>query len=633
MTHGEIREKFLKFFESQPRNHKRVDSSSLLPDDPSVLFTTAGMQPMIPYLLGKAVPPSSRIANSQKCFRAQDIEEVGDNRHTTFFEMLGNWSFGDYWKEEQLSWWFEFVTEELGLDPSKLYVTVFSGGAGVEEDITSRNKWTELFNTKGIKAQYTSLDTLKNASKKGMESDQRIFGYGVEKNWWSRSGGPEKMATGEPGGPDSEMFYRFDDVEHNKAFGEKCHPNCDCGQFMEIGNSVFMEFQKREGGGFEKLPQRNVDFGGGLERMTAAANNESDIFKSNIFAPIIHDLEYITGKKYEQEARRFRIIADHLRAATHLIDAGVRASNKAQGYMLRRLIRRSIFLMSQLGFQADWYKDIVYRVIYDSDDTIDEDQHSIARDVVDEEAKKFYQTIRNGEKEINKVAKIDAKIAFNLYQNHGFPFELTEEIARERGQKVEYGEFRKEFEKHQEISKAGLEKKFGGHGLLLDTGELKAANEEELKKVTRLHTATHMLQAALRKVLGDEVHQAGSDITAERLRFDFSFARKMTAEEIEKTENIINNKIKEDLKVSYVELPIEEAKKTDALYFFSSRGGSASGGKEKYPDRVKVYSVGDFSKEFCGGPHVTHTAEIGQFKILKEEAVSTGTRRIRATVL
>lgn len=579
----------MKFFED--RGHKIVPSSSLLPDDPSVLFTTAGMQPMIPYLLGEKHPQGARVADSQKCFRAQDIEEVGDNRHTTFFEMLGNWSFGDYWKKEQLSWVFKFLTKEIGIDPQNLYVTVFEGNDQVPRDTESADIW------------------------KTMLPEAHISYYGVEKNWWSRSGTPDKMPAGEPGGPDSEMFYDFGDTgQHDPAtYGPKCHVNCDCGRYLEIGNNVFMEYQKQTDGSFKSLPQKNVDFGGGLERITAASENQADIFLTSTHKAIIDAI----GIPYAEHRRELRIIADHMKAAIFLIAEGATPSNKAQGYIVRRLLRRAIRYAKILNLPPNFYE----RVLDAIPDL--ETEPGLILNVIQGEYEKFHKTLEQGEREIAKYKLLDAKIAFDLYQSFGFPFELTEEIARERGQRVEYGEFRKEFEKHQITSRAGLEKKFGGHGLLLDTGELKAANEDELKKVTRLHTATHMLQAALRKVLGDEVRQAGSDITAERLRFDFTFSRKMTPEEIGQVEKLINDAVAQDLKVSYEELPIEEAKKTGALYFF----------KEKYPERVKVYSVGDFSKEFCGGPHVSHTDEIGQFKIVKEESVSTGTRRIRATVL
>ena len=624
MTHSEIREKFLKFFES--RGHKIVPSSSLLPSDPSVLFTTAGMQPMIPYLLGEIHPEGKRVANSQKCFRAQDIEEVGDNSHTTFFEMLGNWSFGDYFKKEQLSWIFDFLVNEAKINPQNLYVTVFAGNNQIPRDAESVEIWKELFKKVDIEA----VD-LENAEQEGVR-DGRIFYYGDKKNWWSLSGTPQEMAVGQPGGPDSEMFYDFGDSgQHDpKIYGKACHVNCDCGRFLEIGNNVFMKYRKNEDGSFAELPQPNIDFGGGLERMTTASQNQPDIFLSDAFWPIIEKLEETSKKKYEGDNKRnFRIIADHLKASIMLIADGATPSNKLQGYVVRRLIRRAmryaLLLEGQnvvpLFMAAGETVIDMYSGDNDTFSNLKSDKNMIMKVILDEVGQ-FSKTLNTGLKEISKIKELDAKNAFTLYETFGYPFELTEEIARERGQHVEYGEFRKEFKKHQEKSRAGAEKKFGGHGLLMDTGELKAGNEEELKKATRLHTATHLLHASLRKVLGIEVHQAGSDITPERLRFDFTFPRKMTPEEIKQVEDMVNEAVQKDYPVTKEEMSYEDAIKLGAMAFF----------KLKYPPKVNVYSVGDFSKELCGGPHVSHSAEIGKFKITKEEAVSAGVRRIRAIV-
>ncbi len=617
MTHSQIREKFLKFFES--RGHKIVPSSSLLPTDPSVLFTTAGMQPMIPYLLGEIHPEEKRVANSQKCFRAQDIEEVGDNRHTTFFEMLGNWSFGDYFKQEQLNWMFDFLTNEVKIDPKNLYVTVFAGNNQIPRDTEAVQIWKELFKKVGIEA----VD-LENAEQEGMRNG-KIFYYGDKKNWWSLSGTPEEMTVGQPGGPDSEMFYDFGNTgQHDsKIYGKVCHVNCDCGRFLEIGNNVFMKYRKNEDSSFTELPKPNIDFGGGLERMTAASENQSDIFLTSSFVAIIDMMDLISKKSYreadESTKKSYRIIADHCKAATMLLSEDLVPSNKAQGYVLRRLLRRAIFHGQKIGFLSlDSIAELVIEVYYPELAS----KKPFVVEQINTEEQKFIKTLNTGSKEAYQRKVLDAKIAFDLYQNHGYPFELTEEIARERGQRVEYGEFRKEFEKHQEKSRAGAEKKFGGHGLLMDTGELKAGNEEELKKATRLHTATHLLHAALRKVLGIEVHQAGSDITPERLRFDFTFPRKLTPEEIKEVEDMVNEAVQKDYPVTKEEMAYKDAIKSGAMAFF----------KLKYPPRVNVYSVGDFSKELCGGPHVSHSAEIGRVKIVKEEAVSSGVRRIRATV-
>jgi alanyl-tRNA synthetase len=619
MTHSQIREKFLKFFES--RGHKIVPSSSLLPTDPSVLFTTAGMQPMIPYLLGKVHPAGKRVANSQKCFRAQDIEEVGDNRHTTFFEMLGNWSFGDYFKKEQLNWIFNFLINEIKINPQNLYVTVFSGNDQIPRDTESVQIWKELFKKVGIEA----VD-LENSEQEGVR-DGRIFYYGDKKNWWSLSGTPEEMAVEQPGGPDSEMFYDFGDTgQHDpKIYGRVCHVNCDCGRFLEIGNNVFMEYQKENDGSFKLLPQKNIDFGGGLERMTAASQNQPDIFLTDSFWSIIEKLEEISNKKYEGDTKRnFRIIADHIKAAIILIADGATPSNKLQGYIVRRLIRRAMRYARLLDEQK-----IVPLFMAAGDAVIsmysnlDRDGNTIMRVLLDEVGR-FSKTLNAGLKEIAKIEELNAKNAFNLYETFGYPFEMIEEIARERGQKVEYGEFRKEFEKHQEISRAGAEKKFGGHGM--KEGDLTAGDAEEMKKKTRLHTATHVVVAALEKVLGQKLPQTGSDITAERLRFDFNFPRKMTLEELKKAEDMSNDVVAKDLPVTFEEVDVEEAFKSGATGAF----------KHKYSNRVKVYSIGQpgsyFSRELCGGPHVSHTGEIGHIKIVKEESVSGGNRRIRATV-
>lgn len=632
MTHQEIRQKFLNFFKEQ--GHAIVPSSSLVSEeDITTLFTGSGMQPLLPYLLGKPHPAGTKIANSQKSFRAEDIEEVGDNRHTTFFEMLGNWSFGEYWKEDQLSWFFEFLTKTVGLQPERLYVSVFSGERGIEKDKDSIAIWQKLFASKNIPALYAQMDSIEEGAGRGMKPDERIFGYGVQKNWWSRSGSPDQMPVGEPGGPDSEVFYDFG-TPHDEKYGKYCHPNCDCGRYLEIGNSVFMEFRKKANGDLEKLLQRNVDFGGGLERITAASENQPDIFLTSPFKKIIAAVQEVISNRLPEEnyandknrRRTYRIIADHIKAAAFLIADGVTPSNKLRGYVLRRLIRRAIRYARLPGisvarpFLAGIAK-VVIEMYGEAYPELTAKKESILIQITQEE-EGFGKTVAAGLKEVGKQRVLDGTIAFNLYQTYGFPFELTEEIARERGQSVVYGEFRGEFEKHQEKSRASAKKKFGGHGLLLDTGELKAANEEEIKIVTRLHTATHLLHAALRQVLGLDVKQAGSDITAERLRFDFTFPRKLTPEEIRRVEDLVNDIVYRNIEVKKKEMLYEEAMKTGASSFF----------KLKYPPRVNVYSVGDFSKELCGGPHVNRTGEIGKFKIKKEEAVSAGFRRIRAIV-
>ena len=521
MTHTEIRQKFLDFFKA--RGHVIVPSSSLLPDDPSVLFTTAGMQQFKKYYTNPELAPSPNVASIQKSMRTSDIDEVGDESHLTFFEMLGNFSFGGYFKKEAIEFAHEFITQEMGLKID--YISVYL------DDAESEKIWI-------------AIDPFLAVKKMGKKD-----------NWW----GP----TGDEGpcGPTTEIYVNG----------------------IEIWNVVFNEFFQDKSGNLEKLKHPGIDTGMGLERLAMVAQGVSTIFDTDLFDLNAPDLQ-------TYDLRTKRIIADHARAVTALVQEGLVPSNKDRGYVLRRLIRR----MVSFGYHMNL-------------------------DVYREEAQKFSKTLKAGLRELKKTPHLDAPAAFRLYESYGLPFEVMRDVSPELSRAA----FDEEFKKHQAKSREGSVKKFGGHGLLLDTGELKAANEEELKKVTRLHTATHMLQAALRKVLGDEVRQAGSDITAERLRFDFTMSRKLTIVEIKDIEKLINDAIAQDLPVTYEELPIEEAKKTGALYFF----------KEKYPDRVKVYSVGDFSKEFCGGPHVTHTGEIGKFKILKEEAVSTGTRRIRATVL
>ncbi len=614
MTSAEIRQKYLDFFKA--RGHAVVPSASLVPvNDPSTLFTSAGMQAMIPYLLGEPSPHGKRVVNSQKSFRSQDIEEVGDNRHTTFFEMLGNWSFGDYFKQEQLSWFFEFLTKEVGLDPHRLYVSVFAGNEQIPRDTEAAAIWKQLFAGVGI----TALD-LDNAEEQGIR-DGRIFYYGEKKNWWSRSGTPSHMPAGEPGGPDSEVFYEFSDIKHDPTYGPVCHVNCDCGRFLEIGNSVFMEYQKQADGSFKPLPQRNVDFGGGLERITAASQETPDIFKIDSFTPLIWKLSELSGKSYEgTDQRNFRIIADHIKASVMLIADGVVPSNKTQGYVLRRLIRRAIRYGQMLGIAHEFLAELAHEVIAIYQDIypdIRDNDSQIIETLVDEE-EKFAKTINKGLKEIEKLSELDGAIAFKLYETYGFPFELTEEIARERGQQVEYGQFRTEFEKHQDQSRSAATAAGMFKGGLADHSEI----------VVRYHTATHLLHQALRTVLGDHVIQKGSNITAERTRFDFSHPDKLTPQQIQQVEALVNDWIKRDLPVHREVMSLQAARDLGAIGAFG----------EKYSDTVSVYTVQDpvsgevVSREFCGGPHVTHTGEIGHFKIVKEEAVSAGTRRIKAII-
>ncbi len=609
MTANDIRTSYLSFF--QNHGHAVIPSAPLVPEnDPTTLFNSAGMQPLIPYLLGQAHPLGKRLVNSQKSFRSQDIDEVGDNRHQTFFEMLGNWSLGDYFKKEQLPWVFEFFTEELHLDASRLYVTVFEGNDSVPKDEESVSLWKELFSTVGIDAKL----------------GERIFTYPARKNWWSRSGEPDHMAPGEPGGPDSEVFYDFGEElklhEQSPWSQERCHPNCDCGRFLEIGNSVFMQYKKNEDGTLVELPQKNVDFGGGLERLNAAVNNLRDVFQTDSFSSIIRVLEETSRSEYGKESkstRAMRIIADHMRASVMMIADGVIPSNKTQGYVLRRLVRRALLYGRDLGVWGNWeyLGSLVAPVaqIYAGVYPTVKKQQGMIEDVVKDEAKRFGKSVEKGLREIEKLPTVDGKQAFILYETYGFPWELTEEIARGRGQDVNRQQFEDEFKKHQELSRTAA------------AGMFKGGLADHSVQTTRLHTATHLLHKALRTILGTHVSQKGSNITVERLRFDFSHPVKITPDELKKIESMVNDAISANYPVTMVTLGKEEALKSGALGFFV----------EKYGDQVKVYTVGDpqgawFSREICGGPHVSFTGELGHFTIIKEEAVSAGVRRIYANV-
>jgi len=600
-----IRDKFIKFFVD--RGHKEIPAAPLVPEnDPTTLFTSSGMQPLVPYLLGQEHPEGKRLVNSQPSFRAEDIEEVGDNRHTTFFEMLGNWSLGDYFKKEQIPWFFEFLTEELKLDAQRLHVTYFEGDSSIPKDEETFTIWKSL----GI-------------------SEDRVYPYGIDKNWWSRSGSPEKMPIGEIGGTDSEVFYEFPQVTHDPKFGDKCHPHCDCGHFMEIGNSVFIEYKKTENG-FEKLPNKNVDFGGGLERLTAAANATPDVFQTDLFSEAIKSLEAIRklGGTYKENPVPYRIILDHLRAAIFMVADGVEPTNKLQGYMLRRLIRKAMLKARELGMEQDeWLSNVFALLVVPYIHAYPNFEDKVRIEVITHEVDKFRKTIKEGLKEVEKIKDIDGKKAFDLYQTFGFPYEVTEELFREKGQEIDREQFREEFEKHRELSRTA------------SAGMFKGGLADHSEVVTKYHTATHLLHQALRDVLGPEVFQKGSNITSERLRFDFSFDRKVTPEEIQQVENIINDKIKQDLKVDHMIIGLEKAKGMNAIGLFN----------EKYADKVSIYGVGPgfsldpdaldkrdrggyYSLEFCGGPHVEHTGVIGKIKLVKEEAISSGIRRIRAVL-
>ncbi|HWB38919.1 MAG TPA: alanine--tRNA ligase [Candidatus Saccharimonadales bacterium] len=624
MTAQEIRKSYLDFFVE--RGHKVIPRAQLVPlNDPTTLFTGSGMQPLIPYLLGEPHQDGVRLVDSQTCLRAQDIEEVGDNRHTTFFEMLGNWSLGDYFKAEQLPWFFEFLTDKVGLDPNKIYVTCFAGypDLDIPKDTEAAEIWTKLFDDKGVEAKQVVLGSEEAGYEKGMQGG-RIFFYD-DKNWWCRGGKVATMPAGEPGGPDSEVFYEFDFIEHDPKWGKNCHPNCDCGRFMEIGNSVFMEYIKTDTG-FEKLPKQNVDFGGGLERIAAAQLNSPDVFKISILQPIIDKLEAVSGKTYDSHTESMRVIADHLRAATFLAVDGVSPSNKEQGYVMRRLVRRAIRFAFELGIEQNFLEQIVPVIagLYADDYPEVKANRDKVIEVLTKEEKVFRQTLRKGIQEFSRHAgeELTGETVFKLYDTYGFPTELTFEEAFKQDvpvAKTAKADFEKLMKEQRERSQTASKGTFKG-GLGGQTMQHK-----------KYHTATHLMYQALRDVLGDHVVQNGSNITEERLRFDFSHPDKMTPEQIKQVEDIVNEQIKNDLKVSFEEYPTKVA--------IEEKGALGQFG-DRYGDTVKVYKmIADgadkpFSFEICGGPHVDHTAQLTEggkkFKIIKEESSSAGIRRIKA---
>lgn len=614
MTAREIIDIYLSFFEK--RGHTKIAGAALVPlNDPTTLFTSSGMQPLISYLLGQEHPSGKRLVDVQNCFRAQDIDEVGDNRHTTFFRMLGNWSLGDYFKTEQLPWFWEFLTKELGLDPNRLYVTVFEGNQDVAKDETAIAIWKDLFKQSGI------------------NPEGRISEYGVEKNWWSRSGTPDKMPIGEPGGPDSEVFYDFGDElrlhENSQWKNEKCHVNCDCGRFMEIGNSVFMQYKKTETG-FEELPQQNVDFGGGVERLVAATENQVDVFQTSLFKPIIRSIEAITQKAYASNKESMRIIADHFVAAIFITSNKVLPSNKEQGYLLRRLIRRGLdHLHALVGNNnakiAVLVEDIIAEYVKTDPDLAVE--YEFIRYTIYEEVNKYEHTKQEAKRFIEKKYKrtgdellgtteITPADAFLLYTTHG----LSPTQIKSLGYTFDEQKFAELMEQHQNLSRTQSAGKFKGG--LADTQEL----------TIKGHTATHLLHQAIRDLLGTDVYQSGSNITAERVRFDFNFDRKLTDEEIKSLEQTVGEKIKDDLPVHFEMLPLQKAKELHAIGLFG----------DKYDAVVKVYFIGGsgkdgdydnmYSKEFCGGPHVARTREIKSFKITKQEKLGQGLMRLYAVV-
>ena len=578
----EIRNKYLNFFERH--GHKVIPSAPLIPEnDPSVLFNTAGMQPLVPYLLGQKHPEGTRLTDYQKCVRTNDIDEVGDNRHLTYFEMLGNWSLGDYFKEESIAMSFEFLTKELNIPAEKISVTCFAGDSDCPKDEVAAEAW-----------------------KKAGIPEERIYFFGKDDNWW---------IAGEEGpcGPDTEMFY---DTGKPKC-SEECNPSCDCGKYVEIWNNVFMEYYKDKNG-YRKLEQQNVDTGLGLERMTMLLEGKKTPFETELFAPVMDKLTELQ-KVDSIEARR--IVAEHLRASIMIISDGGRPSNVDRGYILRRLLRRMTRYLNKLDIDLTNLPELVniaIDAILELYPELEAKKQEIT-DVIVAEKDKFIKTLKNGEREFDKVASrakangkdtIETESVFTLYETYGFPPEMTEELAKEQGLKVDMSDYQRLFKEHQDKSRLGSDQKFKGG--LASSGEME----------TKYHTATHLLNAALKVVVGKDCHQRGSNITEERMRFDFNCDHKLTDEEKKAVEDLVNEWIEKDLPVTFETVKKEEAIKSGAECMFI----------EKYPDDVTVYTIGDVSKEICGGPHVTNTGVLGHFKIKKEEASSAGIRRIKAVL-
>lgn len=635
MNAQQIRTAYIDFFTQ--RKHAAIPRALLVPqNDPTTLFTGSGMQPMIPYLLGEEHPSGTRIVDSQTCLRAQDILEVGDNRHTVFFEMLGNWSLGDYFKAEQVSWMFEFLTDVVGLDPSKLYITCFIGAPeyDIPKDTEAAELWQKLFAEKGLSNGVADIGSEEDGYKRGIKDGERIFYYDGSKNWWSRNGDPEKTPVGDPCGPDSEMFYDFG-TPHNPEYGEHCHPNCDCGRFMEIGNNVFMAYRKEAEGKFVPLEKPNIDHGSGLERIAAAALDDPDVFKISLLWPIIQKLEAISGKSYDSHTNDMRVIADHLRAAAFLAVDGIVPSNKEQGYVMRRLVRRAIMKSFNLGVEQNFLEVIVPAIadLYHADFPEVAAKRDTVIAVLTKEEKVFRQTLRKGLAELQKYVSrnqaedgadvtVPGDFVFTLYDTYGYPVELSEEvIAMHQGARLS-DDWKQVFDAKM------AEQKARSQGAA--KGVFKGGLGGQTLQHKKYHTATHLMYQALRQVLGNHVIQRGSNITEERLRFDFSHDEKVTPEQIQQVEDIVNEQIAKDLPVFWKEYPTKEALAMGALGAFGDR----------YGDTVKIYQMGEgddrFSFEICGGPHVDHTGQLAEggkrFKIKKEEASSAGIRRIKAVL-
>jgi alanyl-tRNA synthetase len=634
MNAQDIRNAYLDYFKQ--RGHVVIQRAPLvLKDDPTTLFTGSGMQPMIPFLLGEVHPEGNRIADSQTCLRAQDIEDIGDNRHTTFFEMLGNWSLGDYFKQEQIGWMWDFLSNVVELDMSKIYITCYIGAPeySIPKDTEAAEMWQKLFDAQGLSSDKVDIGSEEAGYKRGMKDGERIFFYDGSKNWWSRNGGPETTPIGDPCGPDSEMFYDFG-TPHDTAYGAECHPNCDCGRFMELGNNVFMAYKKVAEGKFEALDKPNIDHGSGLERIAAAKLGNPDVFRISLMWPIIEKLQTLSRKNYESHTESMRVIADHLRAATFLAVDGCKPSNKEQGYVMRKLVRRAMVKAFDLGVEQNFMQEIVPVIadLYHQDFPEVAQQRDDIINVLIKEEKAFRQTLRKGLKELNTINRINNGVLsgndiFTLYDTYGYPKELAVEVIETTLENVLLSqnwlaEFDAKMQEQRERSQTAAKGVFKG-GL--------GGQSLQHKKY---HTATHLMYQALREVLGAHVVQHGSNITEERLRFDFNHPQKVTTEQLTEVERIVNEQINKDLKISFAEYPTAEA--TGPLGALGQFG-------DRYGDTVKVYKmIADgaekpFSFEICGGPHVEHTLQLTEdgkrFKVLKEESSSAGIRRIKAALV
>lgn len=625
MDANEIRQKFLEF--QVKKGHKIIQPAPLvLEGDPTTLFTGSGMQPLLPYLLGKEHPEGKRLTDAQPSMRLQDIEDVGDPRHTTVFEMLGNWSLGDYFKREQIENFFEFLTQVVGLDPEKIYVTCFIGNEkyGIPKDTEAAEIWKSVFEKAGVKAEIAEIGSASDGDKRGIKEGERIFFYDDKENWWSRGGGIETTPLGDPCGPDSEVFYDFgEDKQDIEKYGLS-HPASDGARFMEIGNQVFMQYRRLPNGTFEELEKKNVDFGGGLERIAAAAIGSFDVFKISLMKPIIDKLEEISGKSYDNNTDEMRVIADHIRGAYLLASQGLVPSNKTQGYAMRRLVRRAILRALDLGISDNFLSEVVPIVAENYKDLPDSilTHRESALEVLLKEESAFRRTLNRGLKELGKLTKnkkvVDGKDIFMLQDTYGFPFELSVEECFREGIKLS-PEYRAEFEtalKEQRERSQTASK-----------GMFKGGLEDHGEQTVKYHTATHLLLAALQKVISPDIVQKGSNTTSERTRFDFNSDHKLSPEEISAVEDQVNEWIRADLPVVF-----DEYDKEYARNILKAHGQFW----DKYPERLKVYTIGDFdnpvSREVCGGPHVEHTGVIGNFKIKKEESSAAGIRRIKAVI-